>query len=68
MTDDQGRFTYRDAPVGSSGEIAAYHQRDIPPLLTSLARGPRSVVTFEVRDLDPIQVPDLIVPAAKVAK
>jgi beta-lactamase regulating signal transducer with metallopeptidase domain len=67
MTDDQGRFTYQDAPVGSSGEIGAYHRKDNPPLLTSEARGPRSVVSFEVRDLDPIQVPDLVVPAVKAA-
>ena len=68
MTDDQGRFTYQDAPVGSSGEISAYHRKDNPPLLTSQARGPRSVVSFEVRDLDPIQMPDLVVPAVKAAK
>ena len=68
MTDDQGRYTYRDAPLGSSGEIAAYHRRDNPPLLTSQARGPRSVVAFEVRDLDPIQVPDLVVPVEKPQK
>ena len=42
MTDDRGQYTYRDAPVGSSGEIAVYHQRDNPPLLTS--RGTRSAI------------------------
>jgi hypothetical protein len=68
MTDDQGRFTYQDAPVGSSGELSAYHRKDNPPLLTSEARGPRSVVSFQVRDLDAIQLPDLVVPAANQAK
>ena len=63
MTDDQGRFTYRDAPAGSTGEIVVAHQRE-----GLFVNGPRTVVSFEVRDLDPIQVSDLIVPADKPEK
>jgi hypothetical protein len=27
MTDEQGRFVYKDGPVGSTGEISAFHQK-----------------------------------------
>ena len=35
-------------------------------LLTS--RGPRTVVPYEVHDVDPIQLPDIVVPAEERAK
>ncbi len=68
VTDEEGRFTYRDAPVGSTGEFEAFHE---PVIRTSDgfdSRGPRTVVSFQVRDVDPIEVPDLVVPADKPAK
>jgi len=68
VTDDQGRFTYRDAPVGSAGELAAFHQKDGPDIMPFEVRGPRTVVAFEIRDLEPVEVPDLVVPADKTAK
>ena len=67
MTDDQGRFTYRDGPVGSTGELSAFHQKD-DPLNMPFQRGPRTVVEFEIRDLEPVEVPDLVIPAEKNAK
>ncbi len=63
MADEQGRFAYRDAPPGSMGEIVVSHNRE-----DRFMNGPRTVVPFEVRDRDPIQVPDVIVPAAKPEK
>jgi hypothetical protein len=68
MTDDQGQFTYRDAPVGSTGEIEAFHWKDDSTIVAFECRGPRTVVPFEVRDLDPIEVPDLVVPGEKLMK
>ena len=68
VTDEDGRFTYRDAPVGSTGELEAFHE---PLTATNEGferRGPRTVVPFEVRDLDPIAVPDLVVPVPKIAR
>ncbi len=62
-TDDQGRFTYKDAPPGSTGELLVSHQKAVRP-----NAGPHTVVPFEVRDLDPIQLPDLVVPADKPDK
>jgi beta-lactamase regulating signal transducer with metallopeptidase domain len=63
VTDEQGRFTYRDAPAGSTGEIVVAHQRE-----DLFVNGPRTVVSFEVRDLDPVQVSDVIVPSDKPEK
>ena len=57
MTDEDGRFTYRDAPVGSTGEIEAFHETVTAPNEGFDRRGPRTVVPFEVRDLDPIERP-----------
>jgi len=68
MTDDQGRFTYKDGPVGSAGEFSAFHQKDGPTIVPFQNRGPRTVVAFEIRDLEPVDVPDLVVPAEKTAK
>jgi beta-lactamase regulating signal transducer with metallopeptidase domain len=65
VTDEQGRFTYKDGPVGSAGEFVAYHRNDpttIGPLIDRGARA-RTVVQFEIRDLDPVQIADLVVPA-----
>ena len=65
MTDDEGRFTYSDAPVGSTGEIEAFHETRTPPNEGFDRRGPRTVVAFEVRDLDSLEVRDLVVPVDK---
>jgi hypothetical protein len=67
MTDDEGRFTYQDAPVGSTGEIEAFHEATKSTSVGFGNRGPRTVVSFEVRDVDPIQLPDIVVPAEKPA-
>ena len=45
------------------GRFVVAHQR-----AGLFANGPRTVVSFEVRDLDPIQVSDVIVPADKPEK
>ena len=63
MTDDQGRFTYNDAPVGSTGEFEAFHEKIGAMRVALERRGPRTVVPFEVVDHDPVQVPDLVIPA-----
>ena len=63
MTDDQGRFTYKDAPPGSMGEFLVSHQKETLP-----NQGPHTAVPFEVRDVDPIKLPDLVVPADQPAK
>jgi hypothetical protein len=68
MTDDQGRFTYKDDPVGSAGEISTLHRKDGPTFVPFQNRGPRTVVTFEIRDLELVEVPDLVVPGEKTAK
>jgi hypothetical protein len=62
MTDDQGRFSVSAAPVGSRGEVAVSYQ-EYPNSTT-----PRTVVSFEVVDTDPVVIPDLIVPAEKPKK
>ncbi len=67
-TDEQGRFTYKDGPVGSAGEFVAYHRNDPTAFGPRTDRGPRTVVQFEIRDINPIQVPDLVVPAESTAK
>ena len=67
MTDEEGRFTYQDAPVGSTGEIEAFHEAAKPTSVGFGNRGPRTVVSFEVRDVDPIQLPDIVVPVEKPA-
>jgi beta-lactamase regulating signal transducer with metallopeptidase domain len=65
VTDDQGRFTYTDGPVGSAGEFEVFHGKDDPMRVAFERRGPRTVVPFEVVDLEPVVVPDLVVPADK---
>ena len=56
-----------DAPVGSMGEIEAFHER-IPPMSVGFtSRGARTVLSYEVHDVDPIQLPDIVVPAEKPA-
>jgi beta-lactamase regulating signal transducer with metallopeptidase domain/protocatechuate 3,4-dioxygenase beta subunit len=67
VTDEEGRFTYQDAPVGSTGEIEAFHEATKSTSVGFGNRGPRTVVSFEVRDVDPIQLPDIVVPAEKPA-
>jgi len=68
MTDEQGRFIYKDGPVGSTGEISAFHQKNQHLIMLVWERGPRTVVAFEIHDLEPVAVPDLVVPAEKAAK
>jgi hypothetical protein len=65
LTDDQGRFTYNDAPVGSTGEFEVFHERKDARLVALERRGPRTVVPFVVVDLNPVQVPDLVIPAGR---
>jgi beta-lactamase regulating signal transducer with metallopeptidase domain len=61
-TDDQGRFSLKIAPVGSQGELSVFHDKN--PTSTT----PRTVVRFEVPDPEPIVIPDLVIPAEKMAK
>jgi hypothetical protein len=63
-----GSLTYKDGPVGSAGEISAFHQKDGPLLAPFQNRPPRTVVAFEIRDLDPVEVPDLVIPAGRIAR
>jgi hypothetical protein len=60
-TDDQGRFQILAAPVGSRVEISAFY-----PINRASVR-PRIVTNILVRDANPIEVPDLIMPAEKPA-
>ena len=64
LCDEQGRFTFRGAPPRSHGEISAPHDRDGRGRTTRS----RTVAPFEVPDLDPIEVPDLVVPVEKPAR
>jgi Carboxypeptidase regulatory-like domain len=68
ITDIEGRFTYQDAPLGSTGEIEVFHETREPTTVLLTSPGPRTVVPFEVRDVDPIQLPDIVVPAKARAK
>jgi beta-lactamase regulating signal transducer with metallopeptidase domain len=68
VTDDQGRFTLEDAPVGSMGEIEAFHETTQPMSPGFASRGARTVLPFEVHDVDPIQLPDIVLPAEARAK
>lgn len=55
VTDDAGRFTIRGVPVGSEGEVNAYHGgTPINPVHT--------LMMFRVPSADRIELPDLIVP------
>ncbi len=64
MCDDQGRFTFKCAPVASEGELSAPHVKDASGRLTRA----RTVMPFEVDGLDTVEVPDLVVPAEKAAR
>jgi RNA polymerase sigma factor (sigma-70 family) len=55
-TDDQGRFTFKGAPVGSGGTFRVAHQVEHP------VDGAETVVSFHVMDAQPIELPDLVVP------
>ena len=59
--DEQGGFTFKGAPAGSNGELSAPHDRDADGRRTRA----RTVMPFDVPDLDPVEVPDLVVPAQK---
>jgi len=61
-TDEKGRFTVNGATVGSVGEISVYHGK-----VAGLAT-PRTAVRFEVPDLEPVHVPDLVIPPEKPVK
>ncbi len=55
-TDERGGFMVKGAPVGSVGELSVFHRRDVA------STTPRTAVKFEIPDLAPVEVPDLIVP------
>ncbi len=63
MCDEQGHFSLRWAPAGSEGELSAPHLKDANGRLTRA----RTVMPFDVDDLEPVEVPDLVVPAEKAA-
>lgn len=58
LTDEQGKFRYEGAPVGSEGEFSMTHMKD------GRGTGARTVIEFGVHDANPIEVPDLVVPPA----
>ncbi len=60
--DEQGKFVVKGAPVGSQGELSVSHHPGPGPTT------PRTVVSFEVPDLDPVQVPDLVIPDGQPPK
>jgi hypothetical protein len=64
MCDDQGRFTFKCAPVASEGELSAPHGQDASGRLTRA----RTVMPFDVEGLDSVEVPDLVVPAEKAGR
>jgi beta-lactamase regulating signal transducer with metallopeptidase domain len=68
ITDDQGRFTYSDGPVGSTGEFEVFHGKDNQMGVAFERSGPRTVVPFEIVDFEPIEVPEAVVPADRAAK
>jgi beta-lactamase regulating signal transducer with metallopeptidase domain/protocatechuate 3,4-dioxygenase beta subunit len=68
VTDEEGRFTFEDAPVRSVGEIEAFHGLTDPTRLGFDSSRARTVVPFEVHDVDPIQLPDIVLPAEKPVK
>ena len=61
--DEHGQFTFKGVPVRSEGELSAPHQdhRDSVGRTTKA----RTVIAFAVSDLEPVEVPDLVVPAEK---
>lgn len=62
-TDEQGRFAVKGAPVGSEGELSVAHHVTGPGPTT-----PRTVVSFNVPDLEPVKVPDLVIPDGPPSK
>jgi hypothetical protein len=62
LTDNEGRFTFAGYPVGTEGEVAALHMKDGRPT------GARTVVSFQVPILEPVELTDLIVPPSEPAK
>jgi RNA polymerase sigma-70 factor (ECF subfamily) len=60
-TDEQGRFTVRGVTPGTTGEVWVYHESKIRPSRA------RTVLAFEAPTLDPIELPDLVVPADQLA-
>ena len=59
VCDDQGGFNFRGAPAGCEGEVSASHDEDAG------FRGSRarSVLAFDVAELAPVELPDLVIPA-----
>jgi protocatechuate 3,4-dioxygenase beta subunit len=55
-TDEQGRFTFRGVPADSRGEAFANHERD------GRATKARTVVSFQVDEPEPVEIPGLVVP------
>ena len=64
LCDEQGRFTFKGAPARSQGEVSAPHDRDGRGRTTRA----RTVMPFEVTDVDTVEIPDLIVPVEKPAR
>ena len=62
--DDQGRFTFKCAPLASEGELSAPHLKDS----SGRATYARTVMPFEVGGPETVEVPDLVVPAEKAAR
>jgi len=62
--DEQGSFTFKGAPAGSNGELSASHGKDANGRLTRA----RTVIPFDVPDLDLVEVPDLVVPSQRPAR
>jgi hypothetical protein len=62
--DDQGRFTFKCAPLASEGELSAPHMKDS----SGRATYARTVMPFEVDGAETVEVPDLVVPAEKAVR
>jgi beta-lactamase regulating signal transducer with metallopeptidase domain len=61
-TDEKGRFLFQGAPRGTAGEVYAFHKKG------GRFTGVRTMVRFDVRDLEPVELPDLTIPADEPAK
>ena len=61
--DQEGRFTFKCAPIESEGELSAPHLKDS----SGRATFARTVMPFEVDGPETVEVPDLVVPAEKGA-
>jgi beta-lactamase regulating signal transducer with metallopeptidase domain len=60
-TDEQGRFSFPGVPPGTRGELSVHHSEPLSP-----GRA-RTVITFQVPDTEPVQAPDLVIPATVAA-